>query len=82
MIVDGIVFRLVLYNASVRRNGGPCSDGGGRGGKGGPLQAWIKGGQTGEGVEQHQQWGGEGEGGGGPVKRRGTITRAPSLPWR
>ena len=28
---------LVVLNASVRRNGGPCSDGGGRGGKGGPT---------------------------------------------
>ena len=37
VIVDGIVFCLVLHNASVRRNGGPCSDGGGRGGKGGPT---------------------------------------------
>ena len=37
VIVDEIVFRLVLHNASVRRNGGPCSDGGGRGGKGGPT---------------------------------------------
>ena len=81
VIVDEIVFRLVLHKTSVRRNGGSCSDGGGRGGEGGPLQAWIEGGQTGEGLHQQRQWGGEGEGG-GPVKRRGTITRDFSLPWR
>ena len=43
VIVHGGDFCLVLQNACVRGNGGPCSDGGGRGGKGGPLQTWIEG---------------------------------------